>query len=904
MLTRVPVLLIVLALCACTQRGAEDVYGGCPARTAAVPGPGGDRASDAIYSDKNVVDANVGITQADWTALMAVRSKCGGLHRCEDVDPGVIEPCCKEKEREVYVPVTFTFDNDVNTLQEAELRLKGNPRDWKPDKKPQFIIRFSVQHKSPPGFRGVHRLNLEANPADRTLIRNNVAMLLMRESGIVAPRTNHLRLSINGQLFGVYENIESVDSEFIKHHFGDPNGNLYKHGFTENLKSALPEPDITDLDDLEDIFERSDEFLFEGLDCLADVNGWLRLLAAEAVLPATDNFWSSGSNFYFYSRPAGGFSVIPWDLDDVIYSSAEWDTDLFTLKNRRHDPNDRPEASRYWRTMQNNLTWRNRFLQYVTDILDGSYAQLDARIDTVCCNMRQHIVAAGASKHPFREQSSIIDLWRFEDACAELIARVRCRRSFLNATLKFGDAEDLTCATDNDQIPASARLSCADEPVAIDGDAVLGDFVINELSASTGRIEIVNRGNKAASLTGWTLTKLPPDGTPRTGELLQAGILQPGERVCLTELEHGVSLPGTGTVHLVTPAGDAHDTVSWCDGAAEPSWCRFPDGTGDFQVCPEATFCDANVGVSNDARVLPTYELLVVDADNPLYQFEPEHLAFASDGRLWAAEPDQNRVHVWDLGDTRFTVPVAEPQAVAADANGLMYVVDGAHQHVKVFSAAACTAADCAPVAELTCDSPDWDDPRGLAVTSAGQLFVAQHDTGRIFRIAGGACTAVGDADTATFVDAETLTLDEGRGLLFVGTRVPPRVDVFDLNGASILGAVGELQSGASPEPGRFASRLSDVGVDAAAGILFLNDEKNDRVMLHDLKQPGALVSADSDFAFLAAFGRGAGSCATLDSPRGVAVSRDGAWVAVADEGNERVLVFATGEVYQATGVQ
>ena len=46
-------------------------------------------------------------------------------------------------------------------------------------------------------------------------------LLAFREMGVMAPRSVHARLNINGEFSGVYALTEQIDSQFVEYNFQD-----------------------------------------------------------------------------------------------------------------------------------------------------------------------------------------------------------------------------------------------------------------------------------------------------------------------------------------------------------------------------------------------------------------------------------------------------------------------------------------------------------------------------------------------------------------------------------------------------------------------------------------------------------------------------------------------------------
>ncbi|MCA9568375.1 MAG: CotH kinase family protein, partial [Myxococcales bacterium] len=122
-----------------------------------------------------------------------------------------------------------TFRADGEEIHDASVRLKGNPCcSWTSDKL-QLVVAFDQQ--DPDGrFKHLRKLTLDAPPYDPSLLRDRVALSYFRDAGFAASCANHATVHINGQYYGIYANIETVDQELLRREFPDTEhlGNLYK----------------------------------------------------------------------------------------------------------------------------------------------------------------------------------------------------------------------------------------------------------------------------------------------------------------------------------------------------------------------------------------------------------------------------------------------------------------------------------------------------------------------------------------------------------------------------------------------------------------------------------------------------------------------------------------------------
>ncbi|MCX4245313.1 CotH kinase family protein [Paraliomyxa miuraensis] len=198
-------------------------------------------------------------------------------------------------------------------ITDASIRLRGNPTWWTPlpGDKMQFQIGFHTQ--DPEGrFLGLRRLALDAATFNRHMLRDRLALAVMRRVGIRAPCANHARVNVNGEYYGLFTNIEKLDEEFLERTMEDPTGDLWKRANWQ-LKTNEDTASLYRLNELRNAVDVTT------LDYFFDIEQALRVYAAEAVIPDSDGAWAGGLNWYLYDDPhRGKFMLLPWDKDNTF----------------------------------------------------------------------------------------------------------------------------------------------------------------------------------------------------------------------------------------------------------------------------------------------------------------------------------------------------------------------------------------------------------------------------------------------------------------------------------------------------------------------------------------------------------------------------------------------------------
>jgi NHL repeat len=303
----------------------------------------------------------------------------------------------------------------------------------------------------------------------------------------------------------------------------------------------------------------------------------------------------------------------------------------------------------------------------------------------------------------------------------------------------------------------------------------------------------------------------------------------------------------------------------------------------------------------------------------------PEGIAVDAEGDLWIVDRDNGRVREVNSGGT-ISSPIGcglflssgdggpgtsaemdSPEGLAVDAQGDVYVSDSLDNRVRRITPAGVVttvagngnygfSGDGGPAtsAEL------WD-PQGLAVDSAGNLYIADFYNNRIRKVtpAGIISTVVGygtygfagDGGGATkaWLEGPTAVAVDAKGDLFVADEgndrirevTPAWTEITTVAGDGIQGDTGDGGPGSTAE----IDDPTGLAVNAA-GDVFIADSVNNKI--RELSPTGTITTfAGNGTAGFAGDG-GPAADAELSSPTGVAVDAAGD-VYVADTGNDRI---------------
>ncbi len=232
-------------------------------------------------------------------------------------------------ETEEYADVGVRYRGH-NVYEESEMERRG------------FKLSFD-EFVSGREFHGVQHINLLGTEGDYTLLRERLALGVMAEMGVPAPRVGHALVTVNGKYMGIFPNSEEADDQrFLDAHFGEASpdaadGSYFKVkgycGERAGLEWVSDDP-VAYAGTYEPKAGTSDtafaEELLPLLACAStgsdsefatcipdhiDVDEWLTEIAVDMALPDVDGMAGAGQNFLLYRPPEGRFVVVPWDKD-------------------------------------------------------------------------------------------------------------------------------------------------------------------------------------------------------------------------------------------------------------------------------------------------------------------------------------------------------------------------------------------------------------------------------------------------------------------------------------------------------------------------------------------------------------------------------------------------------------
>lgn len=224
----------------------------------------------------------------------------------------------------------------------AGIRYKGNSSYFNVRKNAYSKLPFNIDvnetdkdHKMPGGYDKLKLSNVFRDPSFlREVLSYDVANRFM-----VSSRANFVRVFINDEYFGLYNNTESVDDELFEHFFDEDDGILFKcdPSWDYKIPSTCPKGDKASLQYLgkdsacymgnyeiktdygwKELIELTDILNNkpERIEKVLAVDEALWMLAFNIVLVNLDSYTGRFChNYYLYRDEAGIFHPIVWDMN-------------------------------------------------------------------------------------------------------------------------------------------------------------------------------------------------------------------------------------------------------------------------------------------------------------------------------------------------------------------------------------------------------------------------------------------------------------------------------------------------------------------------------------------------------------------------------------------------------------
>lgn len=225
-------------------------------------------------------------------------------------------------------PEVHAYVEHLGQRHHVGLRLKGSSTYRDLDGKPSFKIDFG---EWVPGgtLLGTRRLTLNSMVFDASMMRERISYTLHELAGVPAPRHAYARVWVNGEYYGVYSVVETLDEQWLERtHPTDDEGNLYDTTFNQTDLTGfqkggfvLQEGDpLTAGADIDALIDHLDH---EGIDATLDARfvrpEVLSMWAIDLATPNWDGYARNINNYLLYHAPLSDrWTFVPWSQDTAF----------------------------------------------------------------------------------------------------------------------------------------------------------------------------------------------------------------------------------------------------------------------------------------------------------------------------------------------------------------------------------------------------------------------------------------------------------------------------------------------------------------------------------------------------------------------------------------------------------
>jgi CotH protein len=263
-----------------------------------------------------------------------------------DISLSAAEEAKLEAAPDVYVKGTFSMTKSSDgtpageepapfvSARPVEVRLKGSLGGSFRDLTGKAA--FKLKFKKTDAVLGLRKMTLNNMVQDRSMVHETLAYAAFREAGVPASRTGFAYVRVNGEDFGLYLNLETLDDIALVRMFGafdDETQHLYEGelgadvvpGGAADFEVDEGSDEITDLEALiEAVHSEGDGPWSDRVAANADLAEMVKMWAVEKYIDHWDGY--SGhtepglqrpNNYYLYSEPSGRFQMLPWGTDQT-----------------------------------------------------------------------------------------------------------------------------------------------------------------------------------------------------------------------------------------------------------------------------------------------------------------------------------------------------------------------------------------------------------------------------------------------------------------------------------------------------------------------------------------------------------------------------------------------------------
>jgi spore coat protein CotH len=263
------------------------------------PRSNGRRTTNATLQYDRIIDLRL---ELDRTAIESLKAKGDN-----EVTGRVVVGAAQHR---IGTPVTVRLKGQLGSKRSI-------------DDKPAFKIDVKGNQR----ILGFEHLTLNNMVQDPTMLHETLGYRVYANVGVRVPQTTYVRLTVNGDPYGLYLLVETIDQQFLGRRFGNAAGILYEGAYGSDLNEGDEEkfeldegkdPDRVQLKKLIAAVVAGNDSVFYGPSAQVDTKSFLSMMAVQVLINDWDNYYRS-NNYRIYWNPATHrWSFIPTGIDQTF----------------------------------------------------------------------------------------------------------------------------------------------------------------------------------------------------------------------------------------------------------------------------------------------------------------------------------------------------------------------------------------------------------------------------------------------------------------------------------------------------------------------------------------------------------------------------------------------------------
>ena len=298
---------------------------------------------------------------------------------------------------------TFVY-NETDVFYNAKIRFRGSPflrggSGRNPTGRYGYRIRFNPEKR----FGGRTEINLDnTEGGNRGPLQERASYYFYRQMDLPYSQQEFIRLVINGNSHGSYEDVQKIDGDYIQAWFPeDSDGSIHKvddyfeynvtgtshSNYDEGLKYDSKHPlspetyrwgfekrSHRDNDDWDHLFDfavsmnvsSKDSAYEDAIESIMDPAYFARVLAIRHAVGDWDSygFDRGKNNYFYYASQEGKWYLLPWDIDFTMGSGRGPTENLFSVSSSKF-----PEVQQFL----NYPKYREMYLDAFSELVSGSW---------------------------------------------------------------------------------------------------------------------------------------------------------------------------------------------------------------------------------------------------------------------------------------------------------------------------------------------------------------------------------------------------------------------------------------------------------------------------------------------------------------------------------------------------